>query len=71
MKILELLEKSHYDKKHECETPGAVYSSDISPEKVSMHVKLPMKLSLTKDESEKLEAELHYAIEKVLAQYFK
>jgi hypothetical protein len=57
MKILELLNKSHYDKDHKCKTPDAIYSSDIS--------------SLSKDESEELEAKLHYAFEEVLAPYFK
>ena len=70
MKILELL-KGHYDKDHKCKTPDAIYSSDISPDKVSMTVKLPIKLSLSKDESEELEAKLHYAMEDVLAPYFK
>jgi hypothetical protein len=71
MKILELLNKSHYDKDHKCKTPDAIYSSDISSDKVSMAVKLPIKLSLSKDESEELEAKLHYAFEEVLAPYFK
>lgn len=71
MKILQLLEKSHYQKNHKCKTPDAIYSSDIGSDEISMSVKLPMKLSLTKDESEELEAKLHYAIEKVLAPFFK
>jgi hypothetical protein len=71
MNIIKLLEKSHYEKEHKCKTPDAIYSSDISPEEISMKVKLPIKLSLNKDESEELEAKLHYAIEDVLAPYFK
>jgi len=38
---------------------------------VDVSVKLPFDPELTKDESEKLEADLHYAIEKVLAPLFK
>lgn len=69
MKLLPLLEKG-YDKTHECKTPDAVYSSKIEGKSVSMTVKLPFELDLSKEESVDLEAKLHYAIEKVLASYF-
>lgn len=71
MKISQITEKNHYKKNHECKTPDAVYSSTIGGDTVKMSVKLPFETDLTKDESEKLEADLHYAIEKVLAFMFK
>lgn len=70
MKLSQLTEKSHYKKNHSCKTPDAVYSTTISEDTVKVSVKLPFNLELTKDESEKLEADLHYAIEKVLSSMF-
>jgi len=70
MKLSQLTEKSHYIKNHSCKTPDAVYSTTISKNKVEVSVKLPFETDLTKDESEKLEADLHYAVEKVLSSLF-
>lgn len=71
MKLSQLTEKSHYKQNHTCKTPGAVYSSTLSGDTVKVSVKLPFEMELTKDESEKLEADLHYAIEKVLSSMFE
>jgi hypothetical protein len=59
-----------YDPEHECKTPDAIFSSHIEDDEVSMSVKLPFKLDLTKEEADDLEAEIHYAFEKVLSKYF-
>lgn len=71
MKIHRLFEKSHYKKQHECKTPGAVYSTNISGKTISTSVELPFVPELTEDSSGKLEADLHYAIEGVLAKLFE
>lgn len=71
MKLSQLTEKSHYEKKHICKTPDAIYSSTLSGDTVKVSVKLPFEMELTKDESEKLEADLHYAVEKVLSSLFE
>lgn len=68
---MKLSQITDYNPTRKCKTPDAVYSSDISGDKVSMSVELPFKLSLDKDESLELEAKLHYAIEQILAKYFK
>jgi hypothetical protein len=70
MKLVQLGERSYYRKEHTCKTPDAVYSTKISGDTVSISVKLPFDLELTKDKSEKLEADLHYAVEKVLSSLF-
>ena len=70
MKLSQLTEKSHYKKDHVCKTPDAIYSTSLSDDTVKISVKLPFDLGLTKDESEKLEADLHYAVEKVLSSLF-
>jgi len=71
MKLSQITEKSHYKKDHVCKTPDSVYSTTISGDTVKVSVKLPFETDLTKDESEKLEADLHYAVEKVLSPMFK
>jgi hypothetical protein len=70
MRLSQITEKSHYKKNHTCKTPDAIYSTHISDNKVEVSVKLPFETNLTKDESEKLEADLHYAVEKVLSSVF-
>lgn len=70
MNLAQLNERSHYKKKHTCKTPDAVYSTKIGGDTVSISVKLPFDLKLSKDKSEKLEADLHYAVEDVLSSLF-
>ena len=62
--------KEGYKKDHKCQTPGAIFSSHISNDKVSMSVKLPFELNISKEEADDLEADLHYAFEKLLKKYF-
>lgn len=71
MKLQHLSERSHYDKKHKCLTPAAQYSTHIGGREVSIKVTLPFDLELTKDKSEKLEADLHYAVEELISPLFK
>jgi len=71
MKLSQLTEKSYYKKGHDCKTPGSIYSTKISGKTISVKVELPFETNLTKDKSEKMEAELHYAIEKVLSKLFE
>jgi hypothetical protein len=63
--------ETHYDKSHVCKTPDAIYTISIKRDTVAVSVKLPFELEIDKDSSKKLEAELHYAVEKVLASLFK
>jgi restriction endonuclease len=66
-----LVEKKAYDKDHVCETPGAVYSTTIHDEGLTIHVKLPKKIDIPEDAGKELEVDLHYAIEKVLRKFWK
>jgi hypothetical protein len=70
MIIQELFEG--YEKDHKCLTPNAMYSTKIKDDLVSITVKLPkgVEIDLTAKEIVDLEADLHYAIEKVLAPFF-
>ena len=61
----------HYKKNHSCKTPDAKYSTEIHKKKVVVSVTLPFEIDLTKDKGEKLESDLHYAVEKVLSKLFK
>lgn len=53
-----------------CQTPGAIYSSEILPWRVSCTVDLPKELDLTEQEAALLENNMHNAMEMVLARYF-
>ena len=56
--------------KTECQTPEANYNIEISDDKVSVEVDLPMELDLTEQEAKLLESNIHNAMELVLAPYF-
>ena len=71
MKLSQLTEKNYYKKNHVCKTPDSIYSTKISGKTISIKVELPFEANLTKDKSEKMEADLHYAIEKVLSTLFE
>jgi len=71
MKIGALIEKKEYDKDHVCKTPGAVYSTKIHDDGLSIHVKLPKGINIPEDDGQELEVDLHYALEKVLHRLFK
>ena len=70
MKLKDVLVEK-YDKKHKCLTPGAIYSTEIHDKLIEITIKLPKKLDMLEDESLDLESDLHYAVEKVLAKFFK
>jgi hypothetical protein len=53
-----------------CQTSGAVFITEISDGRVSVTVELGRKLLLDKEGAELLEANLHNAIELVLARYY-
>lgn len=68
MKIKELMEK--YDKNHKCLTPGTIYKIKIHSDNISIKLDLPKTVNeLSESQSEDMESDLHYAIEKVLAKY--
>lgn len=54
-----------------CQTPDAVFSTVIAERSVTVHVDLPQPLALTADDAVLLEANLHNAVELVLARYFQ
>lgn len=66
MKIIELVEKAVYDEKHKCLTPGAVYGTKFHDNKITISVTLPDDIKISKKQSEDLEVDLHYAVEKEL-----
>lgn len=53
-----------------CQTPDAKFKIDISDDKVSVSVDLPMSLDLSEKEAKLLEDNIHNAMELVLAKYF-
>lgn len=53
-----------------CQTPGAVFHTAISARAVSVSADLPGSLDLSESEAVILEANLHNAVELVLARYF-
>lgn len=57
--------------KTECQTPGAQFHTVIKPKVVEIKVDLPKALNLDLEEAKILEANLHNAMELVLARYFK
>ena len=56
--------------KTKCQTPDSQFHFKIGDKKVSVEVDLPMSLDLTEEEATLLEANLHNAVELVLAPYF-
>lgn len=53
-----------------CQTPGVRFATRISPRAVEVRAELPADLDLTADAAGLLEANLHNALELVLARYF-
>lgn len=53
-----------------CQTPGAQFHTRITPVRVDVGVDLPAPLDLTEAEAAMLDANLHNAVELVLARYF-
>lgn len=56
--------------KTKCQTPGALFSTLIHPERILVSVVLPFDLDLDERSAELLERNLHNALELVLARYF-
>jgi len=56
-----------------CQTPGAQFTTHINSAGIMVGVEMPIDnpLDLTGEEAEMLEANLHNAVEQVLAKYFK
>jgi hypothetical protein len=54
-----------------CQTPGAVFHTGISIHRLSMVVEFNRVLDLSEAEAELLDANLHNAVELVLARYFQ
>lgn len=62
-----------YDPMHICQTPGAVYNTRMAGETLMITVVVPSNVALPADReaAEILEAQLHYAIENVMKQFWK
>lgn len=54
----------------ECQTPGAVFHTAVQPRHVSVSVDLPFAVDLPEDAAGQLKANLHNAVELVMAPYF-
>ena len=68
MLLKHLTEK--YDKNHKCLTPDAIYTTTFHDKSVITKVKFPKGISIPEKDMDDVEADLHYAIEKVLAKFF-
>ena len=69
MRLTEILTEK-YKKDHECKTPDANYTIEIHDDEVSIKVKLPKSVDTDDLAPLDLEADLHYAVEKVLSKLF-
>jgi hypothetical protein len=54
-----------------CQTSGAVFHTSVADNKVSVQIDIPFNLDLTEQEAALLEANIHNAMELVLAPHFK
>lgn len=71
MKLKEILLNEKYDKNHKCKTPGTIYKTKIHSDHISIRLNLPDNIKEIKaSQTEDLEADIHYALEKVIAKYF-
>jgi len=69
MLLSELLEG--YDKNHKCQTPGTIYKTSFHDDHINIKLNLPKSVKDVKiKDYDDLEADLHYAIEKVLKKYY-
>jgi hypothetical protein len=59
------------DEERGCLTPDAIYKMSISPNEVSVSVKLPIDLNIDEEEAKALEDDMHDAMEAILAKYFE
>lgn len=56
--------------KTRCQTPGTMFSTRINSNSVRVGLELPFELNLTEAQAELLEANIHNAMELVLAPFF-
>lgn len=69
MLIRELIEG--YKKDHECLTPGTIYKTSFHDDHITIRLDLPKKVQDVEIKNyDDLEADLHYAVEKVLKKYY-
>jgi hypothetical protein len=69
MKFQEICEG--YDKKHKCLTPGTIYHIKFKDNKIKISLDLPKSVKDVEIKNyEDLEADLHYAVEKLLAKHY-
>jgi hypothetical protein len=69
MLLSELLEG--YDKNHKCQTPGTIYKTSFHDDHIKIRLNLPKSVKDVEiKDYDDLEADLHYAIEKVLKKYY-
>lgn len=54
-----------------CQTPDAMFTTEVTGRHVSIRVDLPFPLDLTEAGAALVEANLHNAVELVLAPYFR
>lgn len=68
--LLNTLITEKYKKNHKCQTPGAVYDTEVHSRSIKIEVNLPKGVVIPDDSAADLETKLHYAIEKVLSDFF-
>ena len=69
MLVSEILEG--YEKNHKCLTPGTIYKISFHDDHIKIRLNLPETAQDIEIKNyEDLEADLHYAVEKVLAKYY-
>ena len=54
----------------ECQTPGAIYHTEVHSDNVSCKVDFPFEMDLTSHEARELQDKLHNAMERVLSRYW-
>jgi hypothetical protein len=69
MKLKELCEG--YDPKHKCQTPGTIYKTKFHGGRISIALELPKSVQhIDIVNYDDVEADIHYALEKVLKRYY-
>jgi len=65
------LKKFNESIKIPCQTPDAIYKTEIKNNKVKCEVELPFDLDLSEKESKELEGNIHNVLEIVFSKYFE
>lgn len=55
----------------ECKTPGAIYSTRVTPDQSYVVITHPFDMSINKEMAKELEQEMHDAMEKIFAKFYK